>query len=152
MPESQRSRNQHQKATDTEKHAYVSPHTQQYSSFDNGSSNPHPLQTIHPRKFETFSWRTQSVSNFWPLDQKEKKEKQNKTARQTTALRLAVFMLFSLQRQDLLFWSLSQGDHIAAPHKHCRQVSSRTWGSSPALFFLFPGEYLRWKAFTPGFL
>ena len=149
MPESQRSRNQHQKATDTEKHPYVSPHTQQYSSFDNGSSNPHPLQTIHPRKFETFSWRTQSVSNFWPLDQKEKKEKQNNTATQTTALRLAVFMLFSLQRQDLLFWSLSQGDHIAAPQILQTGVFKTLGFLTSSFFFQFPREYLGWKAFYP---
>ena len=70
--------------------------------------------------------------------QNRRKKRKNKTKHSD---RLAVSMLFCLQRQDLLFWSLSQGDHITAPHKHCRQVSSRLWGSSPALFFFgFPRE------------
>ena len=47
-------------------------------------------------------------------------------------------MLFSLQRQDMMFPSLRQGGYITAPHQHCRRVSSRPWGSLLAPIFGFP--------------
>ena len=112
----------------------------QYSSFDNGSSKPTPYKPPAQENWK-LSLEEQSHSVIFDLQTRRRKwkTKQNKTPRQITVLRLAASMLFSLQRQDLLFWSLSQGDHITAPHKHCRQLSSRLWGSSPALFFLdFP--------------
>ena len=40
----------------------------------------------------------------------------------------------SLQRQDLLLWSLRQEGHIAAPHKYCRQMSSRPCDFLPVPF------------------
>ena len=47
-------------------------------------------------------------------------------------------MLFSLQRQDMMFPSLRQEGYITAPHQHCRRVSSRPWGSLLAPFFDSP--------------
>lgn len=44
MPESQRSRKQHQKAGEIEKHRYVSPHIQTMQFLDNGSSSPIPYK------------------------------------------------------------------------------------------------------------
>ena len=44
MPESQRSRKQHQKVTDIEKHIMYPLTFKQYSSFDNGSSSPIPYK------------------------------------------------------------------------------------------------------------
>ena len=87
----------------------------------------------------TLSLKEQSQSVIFGPQNRRKKRK-NKTKHPD---RLAVSM-FSLQRQDLLFWSLSHGNHIAAPHKHCRQVSSRPWGSSPALFFFFNSPESSW--------
>lgn len=88
----------------------------------------------------TLSLKKQSHSVIFGPQNRRKKRK-NKTKHSD---RLAVSMLFSLQRQDLLFWSLTQGDHIAAPHKHCRQVSSRPWGSSPAFFFFLDSPENCW--------
>ena len=79
----------------------------------------------------TLSLKEQSQSVIFGPQNRRKKRK-NKTKHPD---RLAVSM-FSLQRQDLLFWSLTQGDHIAAPHKHCRQVSSRPYSSLSSFFWI----------------
>ena len=109
------------------------------SFFDNGSSNPHPLQRNLPKRTsrEISPLRTESPSNFCPPDQKIGKKEKKKSPR-LTHLEAAVAMLFSLQRQDMMFPSLRQEGYITAPHQHCRRVSSRPWGSLLAPFFDSP--------------
>ena len=86
MPESQRSRKQ-QKATDTEKCIWVSPHTQAVQLCWQWKQQPPPCIIPLPKKTwrETFSL-IGSPSNFWPPDQKKIKRK---NSRLTSTLRLA---------------------------------------------------------------
>ena len=88
----------------------------------------HPLVKIWK---ETLCINIQSPSNFCPWDNKIEKKK----SQADISFKAAVAMLFSLQRQDLLFSSLRQDGHVSASHQHYRQLSSRPWGSSPALLF-----------------
>ena len=154
MPESQRSRKQHQKATNTEKHTYVSSHTQQYSSFDNGSSNPHTLQTTCPRKLETFSWRTESLSNFWPPDQKKKVENKTKQNTQTNySVKVgSIHALLPAEAGSAVLITESGGPHHC-PSQTLQTSVFKTLGFLTSSFFFWISQrVVGMEAFTPGFL
>ena len=124
MPDSQRSRKQWQKATDMQKHMCVCT-THSSTAICLTTAAEIATQSTHlPQKNrkETSSLRTGPFSQFCPHDQ-EKKRKNPRQANIT--FKAAMAMIFSLQRQDLLFRSLRQEGHTTAPHQHCRQVSSR---------------------------
>ena len=140
--ESQRNRTQHQKAAGTQKHVCVLHTFNKFSVLDYGSSNPHPVQTT-PEKIkwkEHFPLRIGPPSNLCPSNQKRNPA--------NISFKAAVAMLFSLKRQDVLFWSRRQGDHIASPHKHCRQVSLRPWVSLPATT-LIPQRVVGMEGYLP---
>ena len=103
-----------------------------------------PTQSTHlPQKNrkEISPLRTGPLSQFCPPDQKKK----TKNLRQANiSFKAGRAVLFSLQRQDLLFWSLRQEGHIAAPHQHCRQLSSRLWGPSQSVVYS-PENGSDWK-------
>ena len=145
MPESQRSRKQHQKATDIEKHRYVSPHVQTIQFLWQWKQQPHPLQTTCPRKSETFSWRTESLSNLWPPEQKEKKEKQNKTPRQVGS----VHALLPAEAGPVVLITESGGPHRCPSNTADRCLQDPGFPHQLFFFFRFPREYLGWKAFYP---
>lgn len=69
---------------------------------------------------------------MWPPEQKEKKEKQNKTPRQVGS----VHALLPAEAGPVVLITESGGPH-RCPSQTCRQVSSRPWGSSPAPFSFF---------------
>ena len=86
LPESRRSRKQ-QKATDTEKHMWVSPHTQAVQLLWQWKQQPPPCINPLPKKTgrDTFPL-IRSPSNFWLPDQKKIRRK---NSRLTSPLRLA---------------------------------------------------------------
>ena len=127
MPESQRSRKQWQKATDMEKHMCVCT-THSSTAIHLTIAAEIPTQSTHLPQInrkETSPLSTSPFSHFCPHDQKKKKNPRQANI----TFKAAVAMIFSLQRQDLLFWSLRQEGLITAPHQHCRQKSSRLWDS-----------------------
>ena len=98
-----------------------------------------PPQTAHWRKFEKKLSPLQigSPTNFCCLDQKKEKNR-TKEKQANIPFKAGRTMLFSLQRKDLLLWSLRQEGHITVPHQHCRQVSSRPCGFFPRSFLICP--------------
>lgn len=103
-PESQRSKKQ-DKATDTEKHMWVSPHTQAVQFLWQWKQQPPPCINPLPKK----TWRESfsligSPSNFfafWPEKNQKEKLQANITFKDGRA------MLFSLPRQDLQVFFLT---------------------------------------------
>ena len=130
MPDSQRSRKQWRKARHAETCVCVPTHSS--TAIHLTTAAEIPTQSTHlPQKNrkETSPLTTGPFSQFCPHDQ-EKKRKNPRQANITFKATMA--LLFSLQRQDLLFRSLRQEGLITAPHQHCRQVSSRLQDSLPA--------------------
>ena len=145
MPESQRSRKQHQKATDIEKHTYVSPHIQTIQFLWQWKQQTHPLQTTCPRKLETFSWRTESLSNFWPPDQKKKVENKTKQNTQTNySVKVgSIHALLPAEAGSAVLITESGGPHHC-PSQALQTGVFKTLGNFTSFFFFFDSPESSW--------
>ena len=138
MPKPQKSRTQWQKATD------LCVHTHSSTAIHLTTAAEIPTQSTHlPQKNrkEISPLRKGPFSQFCPPDQKKK----TKIPRQANiSFKAAVAMLFFLQRQDLLFWSLRQKGHVAAPHQYCYELlcSSFVWAYAFISLGDIPGKEL----------
>ena len=143
MPDSQRSRKQWRKARHAETCVCVPTHSS--TAIHLTTAAEIPTQSTHlPQKNrkEISPLRKGPFSQFCPPDQKKQKTKNPRQA--NTSFKAGRAMLFSLQRQDLLFWSLRQKGHVAAPHQYCYELlcSSFVWAYAFISLGDIPGKEL----------